>query len=127
MAKPKKYQDLYGAQSAYRQTDKGKETLKRYNTSDAARLTKRDWKRKHDGTVVDKQQWFIDTYGDIGPALGLLKQKEKIVVAHLYGLDGSEPLTQDAIATMMGCTQQSVSKLKKKAMAKLNASRVSVS
>ena len=119
MPRPRKYKDLYGAQKAYRQTEKGRETLRRYNATDAVKASKRDWKRKRDGTIVDKWQWFIDTYGDPVVALSFLNQKEKLVMKYLYGLDGGPPLTQDAIAALMECSHQWISQLKKKAEDKL--------
>ena len=119
MPRPRKHKDLYGAQKAYRQTQKGRETLRKYNATEAAKASKRDWKRKHDGTIVDKRQWFIDTYGNPGVALELLNQKEKLVIKYSYGLDGGLPLTQVAIASMMECSRQWISQIKKSALKKL--------
>ena len=82
--------------------EKGRETLRRYNATDAVKASKRDWKRKRDRTIVDKRQWFIDTYGD-----------------PVHGLDGDPPLTQDGIAALMECSRQRISQLKKKAEEKL--------
>lgn len=119
MPRPRKYKDLYGAQKTYRQTEKGRETVRRYNATEAARVSKRDWKRKHDGTIVDRKQHFIDTYGDIETALELLDEKERLVITRLHGLDGSSSKTQEMVATEMRCSQPTVAKLKKKAEDKL--------
>ena len=119
MPRPRKHKDLYGAQNAYRQTEKGRETLRRYNATDAAKASKRDWKRKHDGTIIDKRRWFIDTYGDPAVAFELLNQREKLVIKYFFGLDGGPPLTQKAIASLMECSPQWVSEIKKSALKKL--------
>ena len=117
MPKPRKYKDLYGAQKAYLKTDKGKEALKRRNAK--ARATKREWKRKHDGTIVDKQQWFIDNYGDIEAALAFLDREERLTIELYYGLTGDKPFTQAAIAEKLDVSQSTISRIKKEALKKL--------
>ena len=119
MPKPRKYKDLYGARKAYRQTEKGKEAVRRYNASEAAKASKRKWKRKHDRTILDKRQWFIEQYGDIQIALNLLDEREREVITLVYGLDGNEPVKQKEIATRWGKSPQWISLIKKDAEEKL--------
>ncbi len=121
MGRPRKYEDPYGGQKAYFKTPKGKAARKRYQSSDKGKEVKRDWWQKNRGkTPLDPQQYFIDTYGDPDTALQLLPQKQKLVIKYLYGLDGGEPLTQEAIADLMGYRQQWIAQLKKKAIDTLN-------
>lgn len=119
MGRPRKYADLYGPQKKYHSTEKGKAAVKKYRDSDRWKTLQRDRARIRRGTIVDKRRWFVDTYGDPGVALELLDQKEKFVVESLYGLNGNPPLTQKAIASMMDCSRQWISQLKKKAEKKL--------
>ena len=119
MPKPRKYDDLYGAQKAYRQTEKGKEAVKRYNASADARASKRKWKRKHDGTIANKQQWFIDRYGEVERALAVLNPEERMTLELYYGLTGDNPLSQAAIAQKLGKSQSSISRVKQSAEKKL--------
>ena len=66
MPKPRKYSDLYGSQKAYRQTDKGKAALKRYESSEKVKQRKRDWWQKNKGAMPpNRRQYFIDTYGEV--------------------------------------------------------------
>ena len=121
MGRPKKYDkfDIYAGQRAYLKTSKGKEAKKRYNTTEAARASKRKWKRKHDGTIVDKRQWFIDTYGDIEKALQLLNDRETDVITKIFGLNGSPPLKQKDLAAQWDKSPQWISEIKKEALKKL--------
>ena len=120
MPYPRKYPNPREAQRVYRQTEKGKATEKRYRSSEKAKQVRREWWRnKYGKTPLDPQQYFIDTYGDPVVALELLNQKEKLVIKYLYGLDGGPPLTQEAIASMMECSHQWISQLKKQAEKKL--------
>ncbi len=119
MPKPRKYQDLYGAQKAYRQTEKGKESVRKYNASEKAKIVKKNWKRKHDGTIIDKRQWFIDTYGNIETALNLLDDREKNVIIKVFGLNGSPPLKQKDLAAQWDKSPQWISEIKKEALKKL--------
>ena len=120
MPRPRKYPSLHGRQKAYRQTEKGKATEKRYRSSEKAKQVRREWwQNKYGKTPLDPQQYFIDTYGDPAVALELLNQKEKLVIKYLYGLDGGPPLTQGAIASMMECSRQWISQIKKSALSKL--------
>ena len=122
MGRPRKYEnfDIYAPQRAYLKTEKGKEAVKRYNASESAKAIKREWKRRHDGTIVDKRQWFLDTYGEIEAALNLLDQQEQLVMTRLYGLDGSKPMIQKAIAEELSVTRQRIAQIKKKALETLN-------
>ena len=120
MPRPRKHKDLYGAQNAYRQTEKGKAAEKKYRSSEKAKQIKREWWRnKYGKSPLDPQQYFIDTYGDPSVALELLNQREKLVIKYSYGLDGGPPLTQKAIARMMEYSPQRVSQIKKSALKKL--------
>ena len=119
MGRPRKYADLYGPQKKYHSTEKGKAAIKKYESSAARRASQRERARIRRGMIVDKQQWFMNTYGDSVVALELLSQKEKLVIKYLYGLDGGPPLTQGAIASMMECSRQWISQIKKSALSKL--------
>ena len=119
MGRPRKYSDLYGPQKAYLKTEKGKKALKRYETSEGRLAKQRERTRIRQGTIVDKRQWFLDTYGDIETALNLLDEKEQLVITRLYGLDGTKRMTQGAIASELGVTQQMISLIKKAALGKL--------
>ena len=119
MGRPRKYKDLYGAQKAYLKTDKGKEARKRYETSETRLASQRERTRIRQGTIVDKRQWFIETYGDIEAALSLLDEKEKFIITHLYALDNGKRMTQTALAEQLNVSQQMISLLKKAALKKL--------
>lgn len=119
MGRPRKYTDLYGPQKKYHSTEKGKAAIKKYESSDARKASQRERARIRRGMIVDKRQWFIDTYGDPVVALEMLSRKQKLVIKYLYGLDGGPPLTQEAIASMMECSHQWISQLKKQAEKKL--------
>ena len=119
MGRPRKYKGLHDRNKKYHSTEKGKAAVKKYQNSERRKTAQRDRARIRRGTIVNKQQWFIDTYGDPGVALELLDQKEKLVIKYLFGLDGDPPLTQKAIASMMDCSRQWISQLKKKAEKKL--------
>ena len=119
MPKPRKYSDLYGAQKAYLKTEKGKQALKRYQTSEKRRIKQRERARVRRGTIIDKQQWFIDTYGDMDTISSFLDEREQEVITLIYGLDGSEPTKQKDIAEYWGKSPQFISGIKKEALAKL--------
>ena len=119
MGRPRKYADLYGPQKKYHSTEKGKAAVKKYRNSDTWKALQRERARIRRGTIIDKQQHFIDTYGDPAVALELLNQKERLVIKYLYGLDGGPPLTQKEMAALMECSRQRISQLKKKAENKL--------
>lgn len=119
MGRPRKYKDLYGPQKKYRSTENGKAAIKKYESTERRKAAQRERSRIRQGTIADKRQWFIDTYKDPGVALELLNQKEKLVIKYSYGLDGGPPLTQLAIASMMECSRQWISQIKKSALNKL--------
>ena len=119
MGRPRIYPDLYGPQKKYHTTEKGKAALKKYRSSEAYKTKQRERARIRRGTIVNKQQHFLDIYGDPAVALESLNQKEKLVIKYLYGLDGGPPLTQGAIASMMECSRQWISQIKKSALNKL--------
>ena len=120
MGRQKKYEGLYGRQEAYLRTDKGKKALKKYKTSDKGRAKARDLARKRRGTIVDKQQWFIDNYGDPEKVLVILKDEdEREAIELYYGLTGSEPINQTAIAKILKKSQPKVSQIIRDARKKL--------
>ena len=120
MPRPRKYPSLHGRQEAYRQTEKGKATEKRYQSSDRAKKIKRDWWRdRYAKKPDDPRQAFIDIYGDIETALKLLDKREQFIVIHLNGLDGSEPMTQEAVGQELFLTQQRIGQIYKDAEKKL--------
>ena len=120
MGRPKKYEGLYGRQEAYLKTDKGKKALKKYKTSDKGRAKARDLARKRRGTIVDKRQWFIDNYGDPEKVLVILEDEdEREAIELYYGLTGSEPINQTAIAKILKKSQPKVSKIIRDARKKL--------
>ncbi len=127
MPRPRKYQSLYGPQEAYRQSERGRTTIKQYESSEARLAQKRDWARKNRGTIVDKRQWFIDTYGDIETALAMLGDREQITaIDYYYGLNVEQRLTQTQIAEILGKKQPDISDLIKKAKAKLEPLKQSI-
>ena len=128
MGRPKKYPelDIYAPQKAYLKSTKGKAALKKYRTSEKGKAKARDLARRRRGTIVDKQQWFIDTYGDVDTALDLLSEREQKVVELYYGLDTGESLNQTAIANQLGTSIATVSRTKKEALAKLEPLKQSV-
>ena len=125
MGRQKKYEGLYGRQEAYLRTDKGKKALKKYKTSDKGRTKARDLARKKRGTIVDKQQWFIDNYGDPEKALvNLEDEDEREAIELYYGLRGSKPITQTAIAKILKKSQPKVSQIIRDARKKLTLLRI---
>jgi len=123
MGKPKKYDgyDIYAPQRAYFKTEKGKAAVKRYNATESAKQIKREWYRKNRSVIVDKKQWFIDTYGDTQVALAQLEEKERYAIELYYGLSGNEPLTLNEIAQVYGKSESLICKLKKSALKKLKS------
>ena len=57
----------------------------------------------------------------LGSALGLLKEKELIVVILRHGLDGSDTRTLDEIGALMNLTRERIRQIEKKAHATLKA------
>ncbi len=125
MGRPKKHHDLdvYASRRAYNKSEKGKVVAKRYESSEAGKARKRNWKRKHDGTILDKRQWFLDEYGDIDVSLSFLDDRETEVIIKIYGLDGNPPLKQKDIAEEWNTKPQWISKVKLSAIAKLEAAK----
>jgi len=119
MGRPRKYKDLYGRNEAYRKTEKGKEAVKRYESSEARRTQKRELMRKRRGTIVDRRQWFIDTYGDIETALALLEPDQRASIELYYGLSGEKPLNQEEVGEKLGKSGSTISRLNKAAEEKL--------
>ena len=120
MGRQKKYEGLYGRQEAYLRSDKGKKALKRYKTSDKGRAKARNLARKKRGMIVDKQQWFIDNYGDPEKALASLNNdEERAAIKLYYGLRGSKPITQTEIAKILNKSQPKVSQILRDARNKL--------
>lgn len=52
----------------------------------------------------------------LGASLGLLKEKELVVIILRFGLDGSEARTLDQIGILMGVTRERIRQLEKKAL-----------
>ena len=122
MGRPKKYTDydIYAPQRAYFKSEKGKKAVKRYNSSESAKILKREWARANRGTIVDKQQWFIDNYGDPEKALvNLEDEEEREAIELYYGLTGSKPINQTAIAKILKKSQPKVSQIIRDARKKL--------
>ena len=120
MPRPRKYTNRSEAQKVYRQTEKGKATEKKYQSSEKAKKIKRDWWRdRYAKKPKDRRQHFIDTYGDIEVALRLLDKREKFVVINLNGLDGSEPMTLEAIGVELFLTGSRIQQIYKDAEKKL--------
>ena len=120
MGRPRKYETLYGRQEAYFKTEKGKAALKRHQKSQKRRTKQNEWQRKKRGTIVDKQQWFIDNYGDPEKVLVILKDEdEREAIELYYGLTGSEPINQTAIAKILKKSQPKVSQIIRDARKKL--------
>ena len=115
MGRTRKYKSLYGRQEAYFKTDKGKEALKRHLTSETRRTKQLEWQRKRRGTIVDKQRWFIETYGDIESALAVLDPDQRASIELYYGLTGDEPLTQNEIGKKLGKSGSTISRINKAA------------
>jgi len=123
MGRPKKYQslDLYAPQRAYFKTEKGVKAIERYENSENRKIKKLEWQRRQRGTIVDKRQWFIDTYGDVEKALALLDLEQKFTIELYYGLMNNQPLSQKEIADKLGTSQPQISRIKKAALQKLDA------
>ncbi|MGF1488753.1 MAG: sigma factor-like helix-turn-helix DNA-binding protein [Prochloraceae cyanobacterium] len=120
MGRPRKHEDPYGAQKLYFKTPKGKEALKRTQRSESGKQIKKDWWRKNRGkTPLDPKQYFIDTYGDIEAALKLLDKRTRYIMIHLYGLDGSEPMTQKEVGKELFLTGSRIGQIKDDALARL--------
>jgi len=127
MPRPRKYQSLYGPQEAYRQSERGRATIKEYESSETRRAQKRDWARKNRGMIVDKRQWFIDTYGDIETALATICDREQITaIDYYYGLNVEQNLTQTQIGEILGKSRYTISDIIKKAKAKLEPLKQSI-
>jgi len=117
MGRPRKHEDPYGAQKLYFKTPKGKAALKRTQSSESGKQIKKDWWRKNRGkTPLDLKQYFIDTYGDIEAALKLLDKRTRYIMIHLYGLDGSEPMTQEAIGKELFLSGSRIGQIKDEAL-----------
>ncbi len=77
-----------------------------------------DTRVKADQKIACKQ-YFIDTYGDIEAALKLLDQRARDIIIHLYGLDGSEPMTQEAIGKKLFLSASLIGRIKHEALDRL--------
>ena len=68
-----------------------------------------------------RQQYFIDTYGDIEVALNILNRREQEIIIHLYGLDGSEPMSQEQIGKKLFLSGSIIGRIKNEALERLEA------
>lgn len=122
MGRKRKYEGLYGRQEAYKQSEKGKQIVKQYESSEARRAYKTNWARKSRGTIIDRHAWFLDNYGDIETALAILKDPDQRSAIELYyGLAGSEPINQTAIAKILNKSQPKISKILQEAKSQLSS------
>lgn len=126
MPRPRKYKGLHDRQAAYHQTEKGREAVKKYESSSEAKARKRRWWRENRGLYpVDRRQQFIDTYGELTMALASLDELEKQVISLYFGLD-SKPLTLEEIGTQIGISKQRVGQIKSGALKKILAKTLCV-
>ncbi len=128
MGRPRKYKDLYGAQTVYLQTPKGKAARSRYENSQKRLAQQREWARNKRGTIVDKRQWFINNYGDPDLVLTNLKDEEqKRVIELYYGLTGAKPINQTEIGEILNKPQPSISRILRNARKQLTPLKQSAS
>ena len=120
MPRPRKYESLHGRQEAYHQTEKGKISLEKYQSSERARASKRRWWQEHRGLApVNMRQEFIDTYGQPDAALAPLNERERQVVVLYFGLTDGNTHTLEDIGVQVGVSKQRVSQIKSAALKKI--------
>jgi len=112
---PKRY--LYRGQINYLKIAKETDSIQ---INKLKKITKKAAKiRVKTDQKIARKQDFIDTYGDIEAALKLLDQKARDIIIHLYGLDGSEPMTQDAIGKKLFLSSSLIGRIKHEALDRL--------
>lgn len=120
MPRPRKYDGLHDRQTAYHETDKGKASVEKYESSEKARARKRRWWQENKGTEhPDLRQQFIDTYGQVDTAMASLTERERQVISLYFGLFDHLPKTLEDIGTQIGISKQRVGQIKSKALKKL--------
>ena len=120
MPRPRKYSGLHDRSTAYHQTDKGKDAIDKYEATDAAKERKRRWWRDNKAkNSIDRNQQFLETYGDPETALTPLNEVERQVIRCYFGLNQQPPQTLVAIATQLDLSKQRISRIKDKALEKL--------
>lgn len=68
----------------------------------------------HDIEVIEEKRTIRD-------ALSKLDEREQVIIALRYGLDGGNELTQKEVADMMGISQSYISRLEKKILSRLGS------
>jgi RNA polymerase sigma factor (sigma-70 family) len=120
MPRPRKHEGLHDRQSAYHQTEKGKEAIKKYEASEAAKARKRRWWKENKAKdLSDRHQRFLETYGDVDTALTPLDATERQVIQLYFGLVEGDCLTLQEIGEKLNCSKQRISQIKSKALKKL--------
>lgn len=120
MPRPKKHPGLHDRQKIYHQSDKGKQAIQKYESSDAAKERKRKWWTEHRAQTPHKRtQQFLNDYGDPGTAIAALTEREQFVLTRYFGLDDQPPQTFDAIAQQLELSKEAVRQIKLKALKKL--------
>ncbi len=122
MGRKAKYEDVHGRQKAYYQTPKGKEALKKAQSSENGKRIKREWwQRNRAKTASARTADFIDTYGNPNAALKLLTLTERKVISLYYGLGEQKPVSISAIASQWEKTPARIYQIKKLAEKKLSS------
>lgn len=120
MPRPRKYNGLHDRQAAYHETDKGKASVEKYESSDKARARKRRWWQENKGAEpLDMRQHFIDTYGAVDTAITSLTERERQVISLYFGLFDGLPNTLEDIGIQIGISKQRVGQIKSNALKKL--------
>lgn len=121
MPRPKKYDGLHDRQAAYHQTEKGKASVEKYESSDGAKARKRRWWQEHRGkTPIDLRSMFIDTYGQPPQALEPLSSRERNVISLYFGLEDGKACTLEEIGSQLGISKQRVGQIKSNALKKIS-------
>lgn len=120
MPRPRKYDCLHDRQAAYHETEKGKASVEKYESSEKARARKRRWWQEHKAAKpIDMRQEFIDTYGQVDTTIALLTERERQIISLYFGLVDGLPNTLEDIGKQMGISKQRVGQIKSNALKKL--------
>lgn len=121
MPRQRKYNGLHDRQAAYHQTEKGKASVEKYESSERAKERKRRWWQEHRGNApVDLRSEFIETYGQPPQALEPLNAKERSVISLYFGLEDAQPCTLEEIGRQMGVSKQRAGQIKSSALKKIS-------